>query len=107
MSNERWHRHFLSIAEACALMSKDPSTKVGAVIVGPDREIRSTGFNGLPRGIDDTDERLSDRDTKLKLVVHAEMNAVLNAARFGVSLKGCALYLSATDNSGLVWGGPP
>lgn len=88
-------------------MSKDPSTKVGAVIVGPDREIRSTGFNGFPRGIADTDERLNDRDIKLSLVVHAEMNAILNAARIGVSLKGCTLYLTATDDSGAVWGGAP
>ena len=88
-------------------MSKDPSTQVGAVVVGPDREIRSTGFNGLPRGIRDTEDRLGNRDLKLKMVVHAEMNAVLNAARFGVPLKGCVLYLAATDNSGSVWGGPP
>ncbi len=108
MSNQlRWDRHFLAIAEQCAKMSKDPSTRVGSVIVGPDREIRSTGFNGLPRGIADTPERLNDRETKLKLVVHAEMNAVLNAARFGVSLKGCTLYLAATDDTGSVWGGPP
>lgn len=105
--NNRWDNHFLELALLNARMSKDPSTKVGAVIVGPDREIRSTGFNGFPRGIEDTDERLNDRDTKLKLVVHAEMNAILNAARIGVSVKGCTMYLAATDASGLVWGGPP
>jgi len=105
--SERWDQHFLDLALANALMSKDPSTKVGAVIVGPDREIRSAGFNGLPRGVADTPERLNDRDTKLKLIVHAEMNAILNAARIGVSVKGCTLYLAATDSSGLVWGGPP
>lgn len=88
-------------------MSKDPSTKVGAVIVGPDREIRSTGFNGFPRGIADTDERLNNREVKLSLVVHAEMNAILNAARIGMPMKGCALYLAATDDSGIVWGGAP
>jgi len=89
-------------------MSKDPLTQVGAVIVGLDREIRSTGFNGLPRGIADTPERLNDRDLKLKLVVHAEMNAVLNAARIGVSTRGCTLYLAARSFSeGVWWGGPP
>jgi dCMP deaminase len=103
----RWDDHFLGIALTCAKMSKDPSTQVGVVIVGPDREIRSTGFNGFPRGIADTDERLNDRDTKLKLVVHAEMNAILNAARHGVALKGCTMYLVATDRSGEIWGGPP
>lgn len=105
--SERWDNHFLDHALLCARMSKDPSTRVGSVIVGPDREIRSTGFNGLPRGIADTAERLTDREMKLRLVVHAEMNAILNAARVGVPLKGCTLYLTATDGTGTVWGGPP
>ncbi|NVD44361.1 deoxycytidylate deaminase [Qipengyuania atrilutea] len=105
--SERWDKHFIGLALANAQMSKDPSTRVGAVIVGPDREIVSTGFNGFPRGIADTNERLCDRDTKLKIIVHAEMNAILNAARIGTALKGCTLYLAATDETGLVWGGPP
>lgn len=88
-------------------MSKDPSTRVGSVVVGPDKEILSAGFNGFPRGIADTPERLNDRDMKLKLIVHAEMNALLAAARTGVKLAGCILYLAATDDSGLVWGGAP
>jgi len=103
----RWDRHFLSLAECHARMSKDPSTRVGSVIIGPDREIRSAGFNGFPRGIADTAERLGNRTEKLRLVVHAEMNAVLAAARVGIPLKGCSLYLVATDNSGAIWGGPP
>lgn len=103
----RWDAHFLELALVNARMSKDPSTRVGAVIVGPDREIRSTGFNGFPRGICDTHERLHHRETKLKLIVHAEMNAILNAACIGTALKGCTLYLAATDDTGLVWGGPP
>jgi dCMP deaminase len=105
--SERWDRHFLNLCLEHARMSKDPSTKVGAVIVGPDREICSTGFNGFPRGILDNAERLNDREQKLRLVVHAETNAVLNAARIGVSVKGCTLYLAATDSTGVVWGGPP
>lgn len=103
----RWHNHFLQLALDHALMSKDPSTKVGSVIVGPDREVRSMGFNGFPRGIADTPERLNDRDMKMKLVVHGEMNAILAAARIGVSVRGCTLYIAATDNSGNVWGGCP
>lgn len=106
MSN-RWDLHFLRLALAHAAMSKDPSTQVGAVIVGPDRELRSAGFNGFPRGIADTPERLNNRDVKLELVVHAELNAILGAARVGTPLKGCTLYLAATDASGAVWGGPP
>lgn len=107
MSSERWDIHFLQLCVDHARMSKDPSTRVGAVIVGPDREIRSAGFNGFPHGIADTEERLRDRDVKLRLIVHAEMNAVLLAARVGTPLKGCVLYLAATDDSGTVWGGCP
>jgi len=99
--SERWDRHFLNLAAEHAKMSKDPSSKIGAVIVGPDREIRSVGFNGFPRGVADTDERLNDREQKYDLVVHAELNAVLAAAMVGTSVKGCTLYLHAP------FGGPP
>lgn len=88
-------------------MSKDPSTKVGAVIAGPDREVRSMGFNGFPRGVNDTSSRLNDREEKLQLVVHGEMNAVLHAARMGTAIKGCSLYLAAVGADGLIWGGAP
>ena len=103
----KWDRHFISLALENARMSKDPATQAGAVIVGPDREVRSMGYNGLPRGIADTPERLHDKDLKRSLVVHAEMNAILNAARIGVSTRGCTLYLALTDESGQVWGGAP
>lgn len=106
MSN-RWDSGFMRQALDWAHMSKDPATQVGCVIVGPDRETRSTGFNGFPRGIADTPDRLNDRDTKLRLIVHAERNAICNAARIGTSLLGCTLYLAATDDTGMVWGGPP
>lgn len=105
--NERWDKHFIQLCVDHARMSKDPSTKVGSVIVGPDREVRSVGFNGFPRGIEDSIDRMSDRETKLALVVHGEMNAVLAAARVGIPLKGCTMYLAATDSSGVVWGGAP
>lgn len=88
----KWDLHFLDKAAVAAKMSKDPSTKVGAIIIGPDKETRTDGFNGFPRRIADTPERLNDRETKYKLIVHAEMNAILNAALIGVSLKGCTLY---------------
>jgi dCMP deaminase len=61
----------------------------------------------MPRGIADTVERLANRDIKNTLMVHAERNAILNAARIGTPLKGCTLYLTATDDTGLIWGGPP
>ena len=53
----KWDERFLELAKQIASWSKDPSTQVGCVVVGPDREIRSTGFNGLPRGIEDSEER--------------------------------------------------
>lgn len=107
MSDARWHRHFLGMALYHARMSKDPLAKVGAVIVGPDREVLSAGFNGLPRGIKDTNTRLHDRDTKLKLIVHAEMNAILVGARVGVRLMGSTLYLACKDPEGRIYGGSP
>jgi dCMP deaminase len=77
------------------------------VIVGPDREIRSTGFNGMPRGVADTKERLTNKELKRELMIHAEVNAILNAARIGTSLKGCTMYLCATDDGDEIWGGCP
>ena len=84
-----WNDYFLSIAQIAASKSKDPSTKVGAVIVRPDRTIVSVGFNGFPHGVADTSERLNDRTTKYSLIVHAEMNAILSARE---SLNNCTLY---------------
>jgi dCMP deaminase len=81
----------LGLAEYVSTASKDPSTKVGAVIVDPDRRVVSVGYNGFPRGVEDTEERLHNRDIKYKMVVHAECNALMfsNLA----SLKGCAIYV--------------
>ena len=84
-----WDQRFLNLAKHISEWSKDPSTKVGCVVVGPDREIRSTGFNGLPRGIEDNDERLNNREIKYPLICHAEENAIMHAARIGISLKDC------------------
>ena len=67
-SMSKWDRRFLELAKQISTWSKDPSTQVGCVVVGPDREIRSTGFNGLPRGIDDTDERLNNREKKYPMI---------------------------------------
>ena len=89
-----WDRRFLELASHIAGWSKDPSTKVGCVVVGEDREIRSTGFNGFPRGIEDRPERLADRTQKYPLICHAEENAIMHAARIGVSLKGCSAYVT-------------
>ena len=64
----KWDVRFLELAKHISLWSKDPSTQVGCVVVGPDREIRSTGFNGLPRGLEDTEERLNNREIKYPMM---------------------------------------
>lgn len=87
-----WDLRFLELAKHISSWSKDPSTKVGCVIVGPDREIRSTGFNGFPRGIPDTLAHYKDREKKYSLVCHAEANALHHAVRIGVTVKGCTAY---------------
>lgn len=77
--SEQWHFRFIKLASHIAEWSKDPSTKVGAVIVRPNRTIASIGYNGLPRGIFDDPTRLENRSIKLSMTIHAEMNALLNA----------------------------
>lgn len=75
---ERWDRDYMALARFWAeRKSKDPSTKVGAVIVSPQNEIASMGYNGFPKGVDDSQERYADRETKYQYVVHAEENAVV------------------------------
>ena len=75
-----------------ATWSKDPSTKTGAIVVGPDREIRATGYNGLVRGVDDNKPERMERPTKYDFFEHAERNAIYNACLTGTSLKGCIMY---------------
>ena len=78
---DKWHLRFLRLAREVASWSKDPSTQVGCVIVDQSRRVVSLGFNGLPAGMQDTAERLLNRDLKLALTIHAEENALLFADR--------------------------
>jgi dCMP deaminase len=84
-----WDQWYMSLATIVASKSKDPSTKVGCVIVRPDNTIASVGYNGFPRDIEDTPERLNERPTKYALTIHAEMNAIIAARE---PLKNCKLY---------------
>ena len=93
MGKSTWDDRYMAIAKEVAQWSKDPNTKVGAVVVGDNGQILSQGYNGFPRGIHDTPERLNDRETKYKFVVHAEMNVIYNATYNGVSLDGASLYV--------------
>lgn len=89
-----WDEYFMGVAMLAARRSKDPSTQVGACIVSPENIIISTGYNGLPNGCSD-DEYPWDRQgeqTKYPYVVHAELNAILNAS--GRDLRGSRLYVA-------------
>lgn len=88
MDSIKWDKRFLSLAKMVASWSKDPSTKVGAVIVD-DRRIISVGYNGFPEGVLDSEERYCDRELKYKYMVHAERNALLFA---NTSVKNATLY---------------
>jgi len=93
----KWDVRFMRLAREISTWSKDPSRRIGAVAIGENRRILSTGYNGFPSDIDDNGERLNNRDEKYKYVVHAEKNCIYNACLNGISLKGSSLY---------VWGLP-
>lgn len=87
--NEKWDKRFLGLAEYISNWSKDPSTKVGAVIVDDNKTIINVGYNGLPQGVDDSEELLDNRELKYKTIIHGEINAIILA---GKSVEGCTLY---------------
>lgn len=88
------YRKFIPAVLAIAAMSKDRSTKVGALALGPDREPLSWGYNGFPRGIDDEAEERHKRPTKYMWTSHAEENLVAQAARSGIRLAGSTVLVS-------------
>ena len=98
-----WHEYFMALAYLTASKSKDPSTKVGAVIVAEGNSIISTGYNGLPRGVNDDPkiyERYHQRPSKYAWYEHAERNAIYNAARQGIALSNTIIFtpgLPCTD----------
>ncbi len=86
----KWDTRFLGLAAHISAWSKDPSSQVGAVITDGNR-IVSLGYNGFAAGVADTAERLSDRNCKLNLTIHAEENAMIFAKR---DLTGCTVYVT-------------
>lgn len=82
-------------AQLVSTWSKDPSTKVGCIIVSPKRVVLSEGYNGFPEGIEDTPARLNDRSQKYPRVVHAETNAIVNAGRNGAKIEDGILFVTA------------
>jgi dCMP deaminase len=89
-----WDSKFVELSNLVASWSKDTNTKVGAVIVDTDNIVLSMGYNGFPRGCDDTKEDRYEKPIKYLYTEHAERNALYHAARHGVSLKGCTLYVT-------------
>ena len=87
----KWHKRFIELAKFISNWSKDPSSKVGAVIVDSNKRIISMGYNGFPVGVADSEERLYTKEIKYKIVLHAEENAIMFAKR---DLSDCSLYVS-------------
>lgn len=92
-SIDKWDERFFRLAHEVASWSKDVGTKVGSVLV-QDRRIIATGFNGFPQGISDDLSRYENRPLKLAYTVHAEVNALLNAAKNGAQTNGSTLYVT-------------
>lgn len=87
-----WADYYMGFARHAATKSKD-STKVGAVLVGPDGEVRLTGYNGPPRGVRDIPQRF-ERPAKYLYASHAEANLIAFAAREGIRVAGCVVYVT-------------
>lgn len=98
----KWHKRFAALAEHVASWSKDPSTKVGCVLVDEKRRVVGMGYNGFPRGVADGPERYADRSIKYPMVVHAEANAILNAVGDTQGTFAYVTHLPCADCMGLL-----
>jgi dCMP deaminase len=92
-SREKWDGRFWELAQFVAKWSKDPDAAIGSIVAN-ERGVIAMGYNGFPKGVEDTADRLNDKDIKLSMVVHAEQNALLLA---GPAAQGAELF---------VWGKP-
>lgn len=88
MVNNKWFKRFVDLAQHISSWSKDPSTKVGAVIFDDDKRIVSVGYNGFPKNVYDSEEKYQNREVKYKMVIHAEMNSIIFSQK---NLKGCSI----------------
>jgi len=96
MNKYTWDLRYLKLAEHMSTWSKD-STGIGSVAIGDQGQVLAQGYNGFPRGVEDSQERYDVKEDKYKFVVHSEMNVIYNASYNGVSLRDSTLY---------VWGLP-
>lgn len=93
MGSSKYDHRYLDLAKFFSAWSKDPSTQIGAVAIGEKGQVLSQGYNGFPRKVNETEERLTVRETKYKYVVHAEMNCIYNASYNGAKLDGATMYV--------------
>ena len=92
MEKIEWDDYFMSMVYLVAMKSKDKCTHIGAIIVGENKEIKSTGYNSFPRGLNDDILERQEKPEKYFWFEHAERNAIYNATLIGTSLKGCKMY---------------
>lgn len=104
MGKIEWDDYFMTMVYLVAMRSKDKSTHVGAVIVGPDNEVRSVGYNSFPRHINDDLPERQERPEKYFWFSHAERNAIYNAAMVGTPIKGCRMYTNGIPCNDCAWG---
>ena len=90
MNISKWDNRFITLAQEISTWSKDPSRKIGAVIVDQNNHIVGTGYNGFPKGINDFHTRLENKEYKRTITLHAEENAILNAR---CNVENCTLYV--------------
>jgi len=99
MSNysKEWNAKYLALAKTFANWSKDPSTQVGAVAIGSCGQVLSQGYNGFPKGFDDSKSIYNNPELKNKYIIHAEMNCIYHATLNGISLQGATLFVYGLD----------
>lgn len=90
---DKWDWRFIDLAKTVSSWSKDPRRKVGCVLVKGKREI-SMGYNGFPEHLSDSLLRLNTPSFKDRVIIHAEWNAIINAAKFGVPVEGSSAYIT-------------
>jgi dCMP deaminase len=88
-----WNNKYMDLAKTVSKWSKDPSAKIGSVAISSSGQVLAQGYNGFPRGINDSETRYNDREVKYSYVVHAEMNTIYNACMNGVSLSDSTFYV--------------
>jgi len=104
MKKVSWDDLYMTMVYLIAMKSKDESTHIGAVVVGPDNEVRSMGYNSFPRRINDYVPERQERPEKYSWMEHAERNIINNAALTGIHLKGCRMYTNGIPCTGCARG---